>query len=266
MFNFRTWKRHRIRRQSWPADSWDPILNNRFPAFLKLRAPFAETARTTLQILFKERRFEGCGGLQITDPVKLTILGQASLLLLGDSADFYHTIRSILVYPDTYTAPVRRREYDGFVVTEGFESRLGESWSFGNIVLAWDSVQKQARTFGNGINVTLHEFAHHLDQEFGVSEQVDSTDTEDIPDWILSIRLAYHHFVGSVRRGSSNLLDPYGAQNPAEFFAVASENFIECPDQLHTHFPRLFEGLRFFYQFDPRQLFDTSREFPENSQ
>ena len=47
------------------------------------------------------------------------------------------------------------------------------------------------------------------------------------------------------------MLDEYGAENPAEFFAVATEAFFERPAELRERHPALYEELRAFYQQDP---------------
>ena len=48
------------------------------------------------------------------------------------------------------------------------------------------------------------------------------------------------------------ILDRYGATNPAEFFAVATETFFEEPDMMYAHHRELFEQLLAYYRLDPR--------------
>ena len=50
------------------------------------------------------------------------------------------------------------------------------------------------------------------------------------------------------------MLDQYGATNPAEFFAVATECFFEKPTQLRKKHPELYEELREYYRQDPEQV------------
>jgi Mlc titration factor MtfA (ptsG expression regulator) len=47
------------------------------------------------------------------------------------------------------------------------------------------------------------------------------------------------------------LLDPYAAEDPSEFFAVASETFLEAPLDFRSAYPQLYEHLRRFYHLDP---------------
>lgn len=52
-----------------------------------------------------------------------------------------------------------------------------------------------------------------------------------------------------------SLLDPYGATEPAEFFAVATETFFEKPRQLHKKHPELYAEMMEFYGMDPKEWF-----------
>ena len=80
-----------------------------------------------VRVFLAEKRFEGCGGLEITDEIRLTIAAQACILLLNLDAAFYPKLRSILVYPNAFVAPAISRHPEG-TVTEGPQPRLGESW------------------------------------------------------------------------------------------------------------------------------------------
>jgi Mlc titration factor MtfA (ptsG expression regulator) len=49
------------------------------------------------------------------------------------------------------------------------------------------------------------------------------------------------------------VLDTYGATNPAEFFAVATECFFEKPVQMKKRHPELYQELKEYYRQDPEQ-------------
>src|SRR6185436_16368805 len=103
--------------------------------------------------------------LELTEEIKLTIAAQACLLLLHRETDIYPDVDSILVYPSAYRAPTKTTVAG--VATEGDQARLGESWTRGVFVLAWDHVRSGAAQPADGQNVVLHEFAHQLDGEDG---------------------------------------------------------------------------------------------------
>ena len=56
-----------------------------------------------------------------------------------------------------------------------------------------------------------------------------------------------------VKNRRRDILDEYGATNPAEFFAVASEVFFERPDAMKKKHPELFEELKHYYKVAPEE-------------
>jgi hypothetical protein len=204
-----------------------------------------------VQIFLDEKRFEGCGGIIITDEIRVTIAAHACILLLGRNAPFYPKLRSILVYPGSYIAPLSRRGPDG-TVTEGFQPRSGESWSHGNVVLSWEDVLLCASGERTGRNVVLHEFAHQLDSESGSDEGTPVLpDPAMYADWARVLGREYRALIDAAQQDSPTLLDKYGATSPAEFFAVATECFFEKPAEMAALHPDLYRQLQLFYQQDP---------------
>jgi len=204
-----------------------------------------------VQVFLSEKRFEGCGGLQITDEVRVTIAAQACVLLLHRPSDDYPELSSILVYPTTYLVPGSHTGPGG-LVSEDSQARLGESWTRGEVVLVWDSVLSGAADIHDGHNVVLHEFAHQLDQEDGVGDGAPILPRRSMyVAWARVLGHEFDHLVRDVERHHRTLLDRYGATNPAEFFAVATETFFEKPSQLRLKHPDLYAQLRTFYQQDP---------------
>jgi Mlc titration factor MtfA (ptsG expression regulator) len=141
-------------------------------------------------------------------------------------------------------------------VTEGFEGRSGESWSFGNIVLSWDDVLRDARNPRAGRNVVFHEFAHQLDFESGLSSEAPVLPLDShYADWAEVLEEEYEALIDSARRGRPSLLDKYGATDPAEFFAVATECFFLKPAELQARHPELYAQLKLYYRQDPARYF-----------
>ena len=204
-----------------------------------------------IQIFLVEKRFEGCGGLEITDEVRVTIAAQACILLLHRETDDYPNLTSILVYPTTYVVREGRRTAEG-LVAEGPQARLGESWARDVVVLAWDSVLSGAADIHDGHNVVLHEFAHQLDQEDGTGDGAPALSRRSM--YVAWARVLGHDFdqlVSDVAHHHRTLIDRYGATNPAEFFAVVTETFFEKPRELRARHPELYTLLKEFYRQDP---------------
>lgn len=214
-----------------------------------------------VQYFLHQKKFVGCAGLEITDEMRVTIAGQACLLLLGRVGEhpkpaIYPTLAMILVYPGAFLAPRKQVDASG-VVTEERQDLLGESWGDGRVILSWDHVRRGAVT-GEGAaqahNVVLHEFAHQLDSESGDTNGAPYLgSSERYRSWSEVLSRDYANLRHDAMWGTHSVLDHYGATNPAEFFAVATESFFEQPHQLAARHPALYDEFLKYYRIDPRQ-------------
>jgi Mlc titration factor MtfA (ptsG expression regulator) len=201
-----------------------------------------------------EKSFVGCAGLEITDEMRLTIAGQACLLLLGTRGDaVYPTLNAVLVYPGAFLVPRRQVDAAG-VVTEERQDLLGESWGDGRVILAWDHVRRAGMPDAPSHNVVLHEFAHQLDSESGSTNGAPYLGSaERYRSWSEVLSRDFAALRQDAWFGQQGVLDHYGASNPAEFFAVATEAFYEQPHRLAARHPALFEEFLKYYRVDPRE-------------
>ncbi len=199
-----------------------------------------------VQVFLAEREFVGCGGLTVTDAMRIEIAAQACLLLLNRSEHVFDELRAILVYPDEFV--VRDDVEEDGVVTARERVLAGQSWDTARILLSWRDV----RAAGDGYNVVIHEFAHYLDQEEGAANGAPLLDgPRDYARWADVMQRAYDELEARAAAGEDTLLDPYAAEDEAEFFAVASETFFELPRELRTEHPELYRELSGFYRLDP---------------
>jgi len=207
-----------------------------------------------VQVLLAEKRFDGCGGFDLTDDVRLTIAGHAAILLLGRETDFYPLLSSVLVYPDSYVAPARRH-HGGGVVSDEEEPRAGESWADGSLVLSWHDVVTDLEAPEYGCNVILHEFAHQLDDENSEAEGVPLLpERSQYAVWAEVFTAEYDALVAAVESDVETLLDPYAAESPAEFYSVATETFFTLPCDLEEEHPELYHRLEDLHRQDPAAL------------
>lgn len=251
MFDFfRDRRRKAICERPFPS-TWQTILVENVPYFASMSADDQDKLRDLIQIFLEEKRFEGCGGLEIDDEIRVTVAAQACILILRQDSDIYPELEAILVYPSTYVDR-RPRTVEGGIVVEEPEVRLGESWSRGVVVLAWDAVVRGAADMRDGKNVVFHEFAHQLDTEDGAADGAPVLERRAAyGPWARVLGVAYEGLVRDDEEGNKTLLDTYGAKNPAEFFAVVTECFFERPRALRARHPALYEQMREFYQQDP---------------
>jgi Mlc titration factor MtfA (ptsG expression regulator) len=244
-------RRARLRAQPFPP-AWRAIIERSMPVFGRLPPDDQTELLGHVQVFLAEKHFEGSGGLEMTDEIRLTIAAQACMLLLHRDTDYYPDLTSIIVYPSGYVAH-EDRPIGGGIWEEGDEGRLGHTArELRAMVLAWDAAKLGAADPSDGKNLILHEFAHQLDFE---NLSADGTPA-------LETRGAYHAWARVMSRefatlqhaeyaGIPTLLDQYGATNPAEFFAVATEAFFERPRALKHRHPELYRELADFFHQDP---------------
>lgn len=244
---FQRLRRAEILRQPFPPQ-WREILARNVPALATLDDAERASLEDKVRIFLAEKSIEGCGGLELTDEVRVTIAAQACVLLLHlEGDDVFPTVESVIVYPSTYKDP--RAFRPGGIVVED-QPLLGEAHSRGAIVLAWDAVKRGAH--GGAKNLVLHEFAHALDQEDGLADGTPVLPSfEMYRPWARVLGAEYRELAAELHAGHETSLDPYGATNAAEFFAVATEAFFGKPAELQREHPALYEQLRAFYRQDP---------------
>ena len=249
---FETKKKRRARLRKTPLSPERlAIVERDVPYYVALPPADREELCGLIQIFLAEKRFEGCDGFEITDEVRLAIAAQACLLLLHRETDVYPLLTSILVYPETFVAPVTIHEPGG-VVIEDEEERDGESWDTGAVVLSWSEVVESAADPHDGYNVVFHEFAHQLDDEWGVADGAPSLPEKSMYDeWARVFGREYDALVEAADRGGRTFFDEYGAESPAEFFAVVTEYFFELPAELRSRCPELYDLLELYYRQDP---------------
>lgn len=241
-------KRRALLSTPFPPE-WSAILNRNLRPYQKISPQLQQQLHDYIRIFISEKSFEGCGGLTLTDEIKVTIAAQACMLLLNRKSECYPKLYSVLVYPSTYVTGTHR----SFGLDQSDSSvRLGESWRHGTVVLAWDSVKSGALNFQDGYNVALHEFAHQLDQEDGRADGAPILQMSSAYSaWSQTFSEEYEVLQNKTVKGEKSVMDKYGATDPAEFFAVATETFFEKPSQLKKEHPELYHELQGFYKVNP---------------
>ena len=248
-------RRRRLRAQLIPA-AWGLTLTRSLPVFRRLPPEDQAELLGHVQVFLAEKKFEGCGGLNLTDEIRLTIAAHACLLLLHRETDYYPELSTILVYPSTYIAH-GERHLEGPIWEEGEQHLLGHTQHrLGAVVLAWDAAKRSAANSSNGRNLVLHEFAHQLDFEDHATDGTPVLATRsDYATWSRVMSREFKALRAADEAGTPTVLDTYGATNPAEFFAVVTETFFERPHALRAVHPQLYAELERFYRQDPARYF-----------
>jgi MtfA peptidase len=214
--------------------------------------------RDDLRVFSAEKHWEGCGGLEINDEMKVTVAAHACLLILGLNIDCYNRVPTILIYPSGFQIPSK---YDGTdVIFEG-DAAIGQAVYRGPVILSWEDVLAEGRDPGGGRNVVFHEFAHELDMLNGSIDGTPLLETDELTQrWQQVMTREFERLIAASDRGQATLLDDYGATNEGEFFAVATECFFNQPVEMQRRHRRLYELLREYYRQDPAAR--SSRKAP----
>lgn len=222
-----------------------PVIDRNVPAVRHLPPELRARLESLMAVFIAEKEFIGCNGLVVSDEMRVTIAAMACLLVLGRRGH-YDQLHSVLVYPTPFWVEDEVEDEAG-VVEKRRRVLSGEAWESSRIILSWEDVLEAARYPGEGYNVALHEFAHYLDAEglgLGAGERT-------VAEWADDLADEFEALLDAVDRGEYTFLDPYAAEDEAEFFAVATEDFFERPAELRSAHPRLYSLLQEFYALDP---------------
>lgn len=253
MFGWLTERRRKRLLETPFPDGWAAILERNVAAYTLLDAGEQQRLRDLVQVFIAEKHWEGCGGLELDDEIRVTIAGSGCQLLLGRSHDLFAEVESILVYPSAVLVPEQARSmFDpGARPADTDTPVLGVAHRGGAVVLAWDSALRGARDPRDGHNVVIHELAHKIDFLDGSADG-----TPPLPsgsarrEWIAAFAPAFLAHKERAERGKRSFLDDYAVTNEAEYFAVATEAFFEKPQALARELPDVYAALCQFYSLD----------------
>ena len=252
MWSFRAWQRKRIlARNPIDQDLWHRVLDS-LPILDGLRDDELIRLRERAVLFLHDKRLTPLPGvdLQPEDRLRLALQAQLPLLHLADLG-WYQGFHEIVLYPDDFRSPQKHRDSAG-VVHEWDGEHSGEAWLQGPVILAWPGVQESGAW--EGYNLIIHELAHKLDMLNGDANGLPPLHRHmPLEAWAQAMQSAYDSLNATLDADpqAETPIDPYAAEDPAEFFAVTSEYFFSAPDLLHQAFPEVYAQLAAFYRQEP---------------
>jgi hypothetical protein len=259
---FRWLRAHRRRRwlaEPFPA-AWEQILRRDVKQFARVPDDLAAVWRQRIQVFVWETSWEGCRGLAVTDEIRVVIAANATLLTLGFEDEWFSRVRHVLVHPTPYQGRRALIGVDGVDFSRGDwmrqldddaeDEHLGEAWcESGTVIIVWSEVPTAEHIVPSGTNVVIHEFAHVIHELR--AHWFPAARTEQGEPWLQAFQREFDHQTRATERGRRTLLDDYAAENPEEFFCVATESFFERPDVLQQQLPVLWRLLVQCFGTDP---------------
>ena len=243
------WRRTRILSHA-PIDDalWRETLD-RYPFTEGLDDDERRRLRDIVALFLHEKALHGAGGMVLDDASRLAIAVQACILVLNLGIESYRGWVEIIVYPDEFVAEYEYVDEAG-VLHNVQEPMTGESWLRGPVIVSWADAEEAGR--GSAYNVVIHEFAHKLDMLNGEANGFPPLHADMARErWADAFTAAYEDFCARIDAGEYVELDEYAAETPAEFFAVMSEAFFECPHVVRRTYPEVYAQLAQFYRQDP---------------
>ena len=158
----------------------------------------------------------------------------------------YTNIREVLLYPTTFDHNFQFENQDADRRILGM---VGNHNMEGLMILSKEALELGFKNGTDKHNTAIHEFVHLIDKSDGVVDGIPQLLLERqyaIP-WLHIMKME----IERIQKGKSDI-NPYGATNNAEFFAVASEYFFERPELLEEKHPELYGIL--VKIFDKRKL------------
>lgn len=252
MWSFRAWRQRRILdRAPYKPEHWEQV-RQRLPILDGLSEAEEQRLfkRAVLFLYHKHLSLLAGVELSLEDRLSLAALAELPLLHLAD-LNWYQGFHEVVLYPDDFISPQRHRDASG-VQHEWDAENSGEAWLQGPVILAWPGVQSSGGW--DAYNLVIHELAHKLDMLNGDANGLPPLHRDmRIDAWASAMQDAYDRMnaILDANPEAETAIDPYAAENPAEFFAVTSEYFFSAPDLLAEAFPAVYAQLQAFYRQDP---------------
>lgn len=204
------------------------------------QVPFYQQLLPPQQIQFQQRMLRFLAQIKITgvktiveDIDRIYIAASAVIPVFNFKGWEYFNLHEVLLYPDSFD--------DEYKQQGGGRTILGMvgNGAMNHVMILSQQELRQAFTNTSGKeNTAIHEFVHLIDKTDGDIDGVPASlvDKKYIVPWLQLM----HSEINRIKEKDSDI-NPYGATNESEFFAVASEYFFERPDLFSEKHPELFQ-------------------------
>lgn len=181
-------------------------------------------------------------GVDVTQEDRLLVAASAIIPVWAFPDWHYFNLGRVILVPASFNENFEFGHPDSLIT-----GMVGTGSMSGRMILSRPALHYGFRNDKDMQNVGIHEFAHLVDMADG--------DCDGFPER-LSKYAFFHPWSDFVEKKIADIhakkscIDDYGATNPQEFFAVATEYFFEQPKRLQKKHPVLYEELVEFYKQD----------------
>ncbi|MGB5008341.1 MAG: M90 family metallopeptidase [Ferruginibacter sp.] len=213
-----------------------PVLLNKI---LASEVPFYQNLHETHQAAFEERAARFLTVVKITgvqtvvEDIDRILIAASAIIPIFKFKDWeYRNLHEVLLYPDSFS-----HEFEQQGEGRNILGMVGTG-AMNHVMILSQHELRQAFTNKTGKdNTAIHEFVHLLDKSDGEIDGLPESllDKKYIKPWLQLMQQEINNIMDD-----KSTINPYGATNEAEFFAVVSEYFFERPSLLKEKHPELY--------------------------
>lgn len=209
---------------------------------LTKQVPFYQQLNESNKTEFEKRILQFLGQVRITgiktnveDVDKVLIAASAIIPIFNFPGWEYIHLHEVLLYPDSFDHEFQQEGGNRSILGMVGNGALNHVMILSQLQLRQAFINKTGKE-----NTAIHEFVHLVDKTDG--------DIDGIPAFIMERKYIQpwlqlmQHEIKLINEDKSDI-NPYGATNEAEFFAVVSEYFFERPTLLKEKHPALYNLL-----------------------
>jgi Mlc titration factor MtfA (ptsG expression regulator) len=188
-----------------------------------------------VQLFLAQVKITGTGTV-IEDLDRVLIAASAIIPIFNFPKWEYINLHEILLYPNSFN-----HDFDQHGPYRDILGMVGNGPMNRIMILSQSEIRQAFSNETDKRNTAIHEFVHLIDVTDGAMDGVPSVILEKqyIVPWLQLMQKE----IGLILDNQSDI-NPYGATNQSEFFAVVSEYFFERPEMLQHKHPELFELLQ----------------------
>lgn len=215
------------------------LLSNYVPFYNALEQGQKEIFEERMRDFLARTRVTGIAGVVVFDVDRVFIAAAAVMPLFGHKGWRYNNLDEILLYPGVFN-----RHYDTEGPGRDVLGLVGEGTLHRSMILSQQALRAGFMYPDNAHNTAIHEFVHLIDKADGTIDGVPKYLLDDGED--KSWKGFMQVYIDAIKQGYTDI-NPYGATNEAEFFAVVSEYYFKQPLLLQQQYPALYQVLHKMY-------------------
>lgn len=237
-----------MKKTPFPED-WRKILERYVAFYRALPAEDKDRFETEIQIFLHETRVTGIK-TEVDDVTLVLAAASAEIPVFGFPDWEYENLGEILIYPGPFSKDFRTEGPDRTVT-----GMVGTGIMDGIMILSKPALIAGFENTNDKANVGVHEFVHLLDSSDGSYDGIPKLflDNAYLGPWLEIMDKE----MSRINNGYSKM-NPYGATNKIEFFAVAAEYFFEHPDAMEKEKPELYDLLTKVFRQDTKSHFRSA--------